>query len=452
MFEKCISAGKILLLSAVLATMSSVPSYSASTGDLLYYYDLALKNDPQFRGVEYESQATRETLRQAYAGLLPKINGDLSYSRINQNINSSENQVYAAGSTDYDSQSYGVRLTQPIFRYASYLSIGQAKSVLNRSALELEKARQDLALRVAEAYMNVLLTKDKLAAIKTEESAVELHYVRAKERFEKGMAPITDRYDTEARLAAVRAQRVEAENVLNDSFQSLTEICGVEALEIKPLKEEIQLTKPFPENIDHWMEAGLKQNLEILIQKLKAEIAEKEVGRQRSAHYPTLDFQGDYITTESKGSLFGGGSNVSNLDLMLKLNIPIYEGSLITSKTGEAASLYQSALQGITKQNRAAERKVLSTYNGVVSAMARVMAMKKSVKAQMLVVEAKEEGFKAGLFISLAVLDAVQDLYRYKKDYSQARNDYILNSFRLKHAVGALRLEELSLVNALLQD
>ena len=432
--------------------MFSLPLNSASTGDLLYYYDLALKNDPQFRGVEYESLASRETLRQAYAGLLPKIYGDLSYSQTFQNINSSENQVYSAGSTNYDSQTYGVSLTQPIFRYATFVSIAQAKTVLNRSALELEKARQDLALRVAEAYMDVLLTKDKLAAIKAEESAVELHHVRAKERSEKGMAPITDRYDTEARLAAVRAQRLEAENVLSDAFQSLAEICGVPALEVKSLKEEIQLTQPSPENVDHWMEAGSKQNLEILIQKLKAEIADKEVGRQKSAHYPTLDLQGNYVTTDTKGSLFGGGSNTSNYDLMIKLNIPIYEGGVITSKTREAANLHQSALQGSTKQNRAAERKIRATYNGVVSAMARVMAMKKSVEAQMLVVEAKEEGFKAGLYISLAVLDAMQDLYRYKKDYSQARNDYILNSFRLKHAVGTLKLEELNLVNAWLQD
>jgi outer membrane protein len=393
MFKKCISASKILFLSVVLVSMFSAPSYSASTGDLLYYYDLALKNDPQFRGVEYESLATRETLRQAHAGLRPKMYGNMSYSRTYQNINSSENQVYATGSTDYDSKAYGVSLTQPIFRYPSLLGIDQAISVLNRSALELEKARQDLALRVAEAYMDVLLTKDKLAAIKAEESAVEFHHVRAKERSEKGMAPITDRYDTEARLAAVSAQRVEAENVLNDAFQSLTEICGVPALEIKPLKEEIQLTQPFPGNIDHWMAAGVKQNLEILIQKLKAEIAYKEVGRQKSAHYPTLDFQADYNINDTTGSLFGGGSNTSNYDIMLKLNIPIYEGSLITSKTGEAANLHQSALQGVTKQNRAAERKIRSTYNGVVSAIARVMAMKKSVEAQMLVVEAKEEGF-----------------------------------------------------------
>lgn len=430
----------------------SIPAFSATTGDLLYYYNLALKNDPQFRGAEYESLATRETLRQAYAGLLPKIYGDMSYTLTYQSINSSENKVYSAGSTDYSSQSYGVNLTQPLFRYSSFINVSQAKSVLNRSELELEKARQDLALRVAEAYMEVLLNRDRLAAVKAEESSLDLHHVRARERSEKGVAPITDRYDTEARLAAVSAQRIETENALNDAFQALTEICGIPALEIKQLKEDIPLAQPFPGNIEHWTEAGLKQNLEILIQKLKAEISDKEIGRQKSAHYPTLDFQADYSNKNTKGSLFGGGSDTTTYDFMIKLNIPIYEGGLVTSKTREAANLYQSALQGLTRQHRAAERKVRATYNGVVSAITRVQAMKKSIDAQMLVVEAKEEGFKAGLYISLAVLDAMQDLYKYKKEYSQARNDYILNSFRLKHAVGTLKPEELNLVNAWLQN
>lgn len=432
----------------MVVSLFSSSSHAASNGDLLYYYNLALKNDPLFKGTEYESMATRETLRQAYAGLLPKIYGDVSYSLTSQNINSSENQVYAAGATNYDSQSYGVNLTLPIFRYSSFLTIGQAQSVMSRSALELEKSRQDLALRVAEAYMEVLLNKDKLAAVKAEESAVDLHHVWAKERSKNGMAPITDSYDTEARLAAVNAQRVEAENNLNDALQSLTEICGVPVSEIKTLKEEIPLAQPFPEHIDHWTEAGLKQNLEILIQKMKAEIAGKEVGLQRSAHYPSLDFKANYINNETKGSLFGGGSDTTTYDFIIKLSIPLYEGGLTTSKTREAALLQQSSLQGVTKQTRFAERKVRSTYNGVISAITRVNAMKKSIDAQKMVVGAKEDGFKAGLYISLAVLDALQDLYKYKKEYSQARNDYILNSFRLKHAVGTLKAEELTMVNA----
>lgn len=452
MTEKCISVLRKLIMSAVLVAMIAASANSAPTGDLMYYYNLALKNDPQLRGSEYESLATRETLQQAYAGLLPKITGELSYIKTNQDVNSSDNQVYAEGSTDYDTQTYGIKLVQPLFSYASFLRIGQAESVLNRSGLELEKARQDLALRSVEAYMDVLLSMDELAAVKAEEAAVELHHLLAKERCESGMAPITDRYDTEARLAAVRAQRVDAENVLNDAFQSLSEICGIPAQEIRPLKNDIVLTQPIPENVDNWTETGLKQNLEIMIQKAKTDIAEKEIERQGSAHYPTADFQFDYNNKDTKGSLFGGGSDTTNYDLMVKLNIPLYEGGIVASRKREAVSLHQSALQGVTKQNRNAERKVRSTYNGVISAITRVMAMEKSVNAQKLVVEAKEEGFKAGLYISLALLDAMQDLYKYKREYSKARNDYILNSLRLKHAVGALKQDELVMLNGWLQD
>lgn len=430
----------------------SVPSHAASNADLLYYYNLALKNDPQFKGAEYETLANRETLRQAYAGLLPKIYGDYSYTLTNQKINSSDNTVYATGSSNYGSNSYGAYLTLPIFRYASFINIGQANLVLSRSSLDLEKAHQDMTLRVVEAYMDVLLSQDKLAAVKAEETAVDLHHQLASGRVENGMAPITDKYDTEARLAAVNAQRVDAENLLNDSLQALTEICGVSAVSVKVLKDEIPLTQPLPGNIDSWTAVGLEQNLELLIQKIKAEIAAKEIGLQKSAHYPVLDFQADYINKETKGSLFGGGSDTTTYDFLIKLNIPIYEGGLITSKTREATSKYQSALQSVIKQKRTAERKVRSTYNGVTSAITRVEAMRKSVDAQNMVVEAKKEGFKSGLFISLAVLDAVQDLYIYKKEYSQARNDYILNSIRLKHAVGALKPEELGMLNEWLQD
>lgn len=452
MFEQCISPLRILMLSAVLVSTCAVPSHSAPTSDLIHYYNLALKNDPQLRGSEYESMATRETLEQAYAGVLPKLSGELGYMRTNQTINSSDNQVYAEGKTDFDTITYGVKLVQPLFSYALYLRIGQAKSILNRSDLELEKSRQDLALRAAEAYMAVLLSNDELVAVRAEETAVELHHLLAKERCENGMAPITDLYDTEARLAAVGAQRVDAENALHDAFQALTEICGIPAQEISPLKDELPMTQPIPENVDSWTETGLARNLDIQIQKLKAEIAEKEIDRQGAAHYPTADFEFDYNNKDTKGSLFGGGSNTTTYDYGVKLSVPLYEGGLVSSRKAEAFSLHQSALQAVTKQNRNTERLVRSTYSGVTSAINRALAMEKSVNAQKLVVEAKEEGFKAGLYISLALLDAMQDLYKYKREYSKARNDYVLNSLRLKHAVGALKQDELVMLNAWLQD
>lgn len=445
---------RIFAIVASLALVCLAPgsSWSAGPGDLLHYYNLALKSDPRLLGAGHQAMAARETLSQAYAGLYPSITGDVSLSKTYQNLNDSGNQVYAAGSTDYNTKSYALKLVQPLFRQASFIGVDQAKSVQGRSDLELEKARQDLALRVAEAYMDVLLAKDRLAAVKAEETAVELHHVRARERFEKGMATITDRHDTEARLAAVQAQRVESENALNDAFQALAEICGVPATEIRPLKEELRLTLPVPEKVEEWTRAGLKQNLDIRIRALTADVSGKEVERRKAGHYPGLDFLADLTRLDTKGSLFGGGSDTTTYNFMLKLSVPLYEGGMVSSKTREAAGLHQGALQEMTREVRATERKVRSTYNGILSAMTRVEAMDKSVGAQKLVVEAKEEGFKAGLQISLAVLDAMQDLYRYKKEYSQARNDYILNTFRLKHAVGALKPEELAVLNTWLQE
>jgi outer membrane protein len=105
----------------------------------------------------------------------------------------------------------------------------------------------------------------------------------------------------------------------------------------------------------------------------------------------------------------------------------------------------------VTKVTRAVERKARSAYNAVLSASNRVTAMKKSVEAQQMVVAAKEEGFRSGMLISISVLDATQDLYKYKKEYSQARNDYILDTIRLKQTAGTLSEDDIRQVNALLQ-
>ena len=438
-------------LCAACMLVANMVAGPATAQDLLNYYNIALKNDPQFRGAKYDHMSSREILRQAYAGLLPQINADVSYTLSYQDVLSSDNTVYAVGSTNYDTQSYGVTLTQPLFRYSSFLAVSQAKSSLKRADMELEKERQDLILRVVEAYMNLLTLEDKLTAVAAEETALTSHSALAAERTDRGLAPIMGRYDTEARLAAVTAQRVEMEYAIKDGKQALSEICNVPVQDIKKLKENIPLAVPFPQNVDSWIEASLKQNLEIQIQKYKVEIADKEIERQKAGHYPNIDFQADYAMKDSAGSLFGGGSQTSTYNLMFKLSLPLYEGGLRTSKTREAVNSRASSVETATKLTRSTERKARSTYNAVLSAINRVSAMKKSVEAQQLVVSAKEEGFKAGMLIGLAVLDAAQDLYKYKREYSQARNDYILNMIRLKYVAGTLGEDDVKQIDSLLQ-
>ncbi|GFO63478.1 TolC family outer membrane protein [Geomonas paludis] len=440
-----------VLFSVTLLCSFLVFPRSALAADLLHYYNLALSKDPQLRGAEYRSLATVETLQQAYAGVLPKIYGFAGYTHTFQDVRSSQNSVYVVGTIDYPTRFYGAALSQPLFRYSSYLSIGQAKRLLQRSELELEKARQDVTLRVVEAYMNILLYQDRLAAIKAEETAVELHHTLARARFETGLAPVTDAYDAEARLAAVKAQRGEAQYLLQDAFQALVEICGERVQEVRPLKDDIPMPLPFPQGGAFWLEAARRKNLELRIQKENAEVARREVRLRESAHYPTLDFQADYNQSVTRGSLFGLGSNTVIWNAMVRLNIPLYEGGMTSSRTREAAHLLQGALQEVEGASRAVERKTSAAYNDIVSAATRAEAMKKSVSAQTLVVEGKEEGFRSGMYTSIAVLDAMQDLYRYRREYSLARRDYILSSLRLKQVTGTLTGEDVGLINQWLQ-
>ncbi len=432
----------------LLAGLLIAPAFG---GDLMSFYSLALKNDPQLGGAQFENQASRETLKQAYGGVSPRVNFEFDYGYTRQDIRSSDNRVYGTGTTNYGSYQYSLTVNQPLFNYQSYLSIDQAKATINRSDVELEKARQDLILRVTESYLDILLAQDKVTVAQAQVAAVELHHTVAKARSERGAAPITDLYDTEARLAAVKAELVEAENFLKDTSQGLREIVGTEDVSVRKLKENIPLLSPSPDNSAAWVATARNRNPEILILKHRAEISGKEVDRQKAGHYPTLDLQGDYIVKDTQGTLFGGGSNTATYDILLKFNLPLYGGGTTSSKVRETSSLHQSTLKALERQTRSAERKTNNAFNEIQTAVSRTSAMTKSVEAQKMVVEAKEEGFKSGLYISLAVLDAVQDLYKYRKEYSQARNNYLLNFVRLNHSVGTLGEEHLRVVNSLLE-
>ena len=75
----------------------------------------------------------------------------------------------------------------------------------------------------------------------------------------------------------------------------------------------------------------------------------------------------------------------------------------------------------------------------------------KEVQAQEKALESKEEGRKAGLITVLPVLDATRDLYAAKRDYAQARYDYLTNRLKLKEAAGTLSEQDLVAVNGLLE-
>lgn len=416
--------------------------------DLLSVLTLAEKKDPTYKRVWHEKRVSSESLNQAYAGFRPVVTFDMERIKTKQDIKSSDNEVFAEGETYFGTKGYTLLLTQPVFQYSSIVRLRQAKAEVKLSEVEYKLARQKLMLQIVTLYMDVLSANDSLTFAKAEESAAEKQNELATGKFEMGLVPITDLYDAIARLASVKAKKIESANSLDDALQALSEMTGEPVESFVKLNENFDMLLPDPAEAQFWTNAALEQNLAIKVQEFTVDVARNEIKRQKAGHYPSLDLVGRFNNKDTDGTLLGGGSEVDTREVLLRLTIPLYAGGSVNSKTRAAVELYQVEQQDLTKEKRAVKRQSRSAFLGAQSSINKTRALKQSITSQTSTLQAKQEGYKSGLYTSLAVLDAERDLFDAKKNYLKARYDYIVSSLTLKQTVGTLDSADIEMVNS----
>ena len=432
----------VLLLFFLLPLCLTEPLQVQGAGIVDIYLD-AQRNDPSVVNANYLTLVAKEDRKQAVSLLYPSLDAFAQYKQTGQNIVSSDNTVYGTGSTSFGSTSYGLTLTQPLFHWDSIVGLKQSKIALQQAEIEYILAQNDLIVRVADLYFQALSAQNQLDYVNAELLAVEKHFELAKGRQEMGLIPITDLHDAKARRATTRAEVISARNQLDDALQALEEVTGTAVHNLDTLRPTIPFQSPEPADLDSWINQALEQNPSIALRQQAVEMAIEEVKRQKSGHYPTLDLVGRYSDDETDGSLFGGGSEVETTEISLQFNLPLYRGGAVSSKVRKAKQQEKIARQNLVKEQRGVARQVRAAYLGVKSALSRVDALQESIVSNQLALDAKQEGFLSGLYTSLTVLDAERDLSLVRIDYARARYDYVLNSLKLKLAVGTLNSQDL---------
>lgn len=422
---------------------------SARAENLMQVYQLSLQNDAAYQAAQFKFSAATELKTQAKAGLLPDVSFSAEKTHRNQDIRTSRDPVIGTGDTTYPIKELTLSITQPLFRYESWLRYKQSDLSVQQAETEFSVASQDLMLKVAEAYFAALAAKEKLDYTRVEKAAVKKHLEDAEQRAKTGMSRVTDVHDARARYALTESREIESENVLDDSYQALLAHTATSITNLSSLKDEIPLVNPEPANPDKWIETALAQNLALEASRQSLEVARQEIERQKAGHYPTLDLVASRNRYDQEGSLFGGGSEVETTDYVLRFNLPLYQGGGVQSKMREAFLIREKAVREVEEQRRQVMRDTRAAYRGVFSGIKKVEALKQSIFSQKSALEVKETGYKAGVNTLLEVLDAQRDLYYAQTDYSQARYDYLLSNLRLKHASGSLNVSDLEQVNQL---
>ncbi|HNI74353.1 MAG TPA: TolC family outer membrane protein, partial [Accumulibacter sp.] len=310
---------------------------SALASDLLQVYRQALTYDAQYAAARAATEMGREKLPQARAGLLPVISGTANAfwndSRYESISSSGSSQNYTG---KYSSKGYGITLTQPLFRWQNFLLYDQAKLLIMQSEANFLQAGQDLMLRVAQAYFDVLLAIENLRAVQVNKEAISQQLAQAKKNFEVGTATITDTYESQSRYDLAVAQEINAESDLEVKRYALRVLIGADPGELSRLKPKAELAPPQPRDMQPWVDAAESGNFAVQAQQAAAEAAKKAIDINRAGHYPTLDAVANYNKSYGPGQFGIGEINTTSNQVGLQLNVPIFQGGAVNSRTREA--------------------------------------------------------------------------------------------------------------------
>ena len=420
--------------------------------DMMSTYQLAREQDQKYRGAVNIYEAETAALGKARAGLLPFLGAGAGTTRRNQENQSNDNVPGFDGQADYNIDSWSVNFNQALFDAPTWHGYQQAKINTQKAAYDLRTAEQELIYRVAEVYGNALVAQGNLRVSEAEKDSLAEQLQLDRERLKVGLGTITNVYATESRYSLAETNVIEADFALRDARIALKELTGQEPGELSMLADDKPpLDPPSPDDVNFWVTESLQSNLSYLAAQKAVEIAEREVSRIKAGHLPTLDLVASHSNSDQDGSLTGSGRINETTDIGVQLDIPLIQGWGVVSGTREARSLYQAALNEQESIRRSVDRSSRTAYQAVISGISRLKALEKAVIAGNSTVEAKQEGFKAGVNTNVEVLDAVRDLYSSQRDYIDAVYQFMLSTLKLKQVAGKLEVADLEKVNSWLQ-
>jgi len=188
------------------------------------------------------------------------------------------------------------------------------------------------------------------------------------------------------------------------------------------------------------------------VQQAAADIAAREMDKQRAGHYPTVDLVANQGYGKSQ-TFSGGGPTALESDFRnigIQVNIPLFQGGLTVSRQREAAANRNAAQAGLDAARRGAALSARQYYLGVTNGLAQVKALKAALVSSQSALESNKLGYEVGVRINIDVLNAENQVYVTRRDLAKATLDTLMAQLRLKAATGALGEDDVAQINALL--
>lgn len=436
---------KSLAYNIISLSIFSLFIFPASAENLLQIYQQAKKNDAQIRVSEIGYLATLEKKPQALSALKPRVDlsGSAAYN-LQQTLRTPRNDGGA-----FLNFGYSLTLTKPLIRRELKAQVDQADAIILQAKANLEADKQNLIIRISDAYFSFLKAKESLSFASAEKNAIARQLSQVKAYFDAGRSAITDVKEAQARYDSSRAQEVIAQQQISLARESLKSITKKYYRDLDGAAQNTRLLIPKPNDINQWEKASIKNSLQIQAAQHAVTISQKAVDIARAAKKPTLDL----FARQNGNSTHGEDQfDQSKFDASIgvQLNMPLYRGGNISSKIREARHKLHQAQQQVEVQKRNISQQTRAAYTVIISGLSQINAFKQVLSSSQVAAKATQAGFEAGTRTAVDVLLSLRETFRAKRDYSNARYDFLLNTLKLKQAAGTLSEIDVATLSKLL--
>ncbi|MCL1144063.1 outer membrane channel protein TolC [Shewanella gaetbuli] len=428
---------KFKLGSLYAALSFAVIAPTVQADDLLQIYQQALTNDPIVLQAQAQRNALYESIEENRAPLLPTISGSIGYSK-------AWNDYEGQPKEEPSGFSGAIKLNQVIYDHSAWVGLDLAEMAASQADAAYASALQSLIIRVTNAYFDVLTAKDNYEFQGAEKAAIERQLEQTKQRFAVGLTAITDVHEAQAQYDLASAQEILAENTLDNSYEALREITGIDHKSLNILDtDRFSAGTPSPASSVDWLKMAEVSSLDLLTQRIGKDIANETIKLYKAGHMPSLNLNAGY----TKGFEQQQTPNFDNANIGVTLNVPIFEGFKVSSQVKQAQYQYVEASEKLEQTHRGVVKNVRNNYNNVIASISSIKAYEQSVISSESALKATQAGFEVGTRTIVDVLNRTRDLYDSKRQLSDARYGYINSIVALKQAAGTLNEDDVIAIN-----
>lgn len=426
---------KIFSVFLVLSLLSVFPTHATANDSDPFVQILtrALGNNPEIMTAQANLVAARERLPQSRAALLPNIA-----------LNVTPNHSYSTwrgGDRTENTLAAGLTLSQILYNKPALVAFKQTTPLIGAFEDDLSAAVQNVFLKVVEATVHLLQTKEVAKLAKNNLVMMQRHLAATQARFQFGRITHTNVSQAEARLASARAKKVQADSDIAIAQARFRAVVGTHATEIHtlptPTLPEFQQV-PGSGSLDAWLaQQELRPDLHAVQKRLH--VAELAVEMARAGHWPMLALTSSAHHSWQHDTI----DEVDHYALGMNMEFPLFAGGMIVSKVAEAQAQRDAQVAQVDRVRRQAQQEVEQSYWALQTAQALTIAFGSVVMASESAKHGIEREFQVGSRTALDLLDAQHELFSNQTEQAKSRYRLQRARFQLLHAVGRLNLEEL---------